>query len=124
MRSGVWFVGDFGSCVNHGDPIRGTTGGCYVLTRQDIIGTPTHWHHDWFAMTLVIVNQLRVREPIEFVVDGFRDRVLAAIQANCEEVELKTLVRMVDCEEQFLLFEGERNFETVIDEVLILRAAK
>ena len=87
-----------------------------MLTHQDIIGTPAHWHHD--AMTLVIVDQLRVHEPIVFVVDGFRDRVLAAIQVNCKEVELKTLlIRMVDCEEQFLHFEGERDFETVIDEV-------
>jgi len=118
VRSGVWFVGDFGSCVNHGDPIRETTGGCYVLTHQEIIGTPARWHHDWFAMTLVLVNQLRVHEgPIDFAVAGFRDRVIAAIHANCEEVELKTLLlRMVDCEEQCMHFEGEGDFETVTDD--------
>ena len=119
VRGGIWFVGDFGSCVNYGDPIRETTAGCYVLTHQEIIGTPARWHHDWFAMALVIVHQLRIHEAlIEFVVAGFRDKVITAIHANCEEVELKgLLLRMVDCEEECVHFEGEGDFETVIDEV-------
>ena len=119
VRDGLWFVGDFGSCVNHGDSIRETTAGCYVLTHKEIIGTPARWHHDWFAMALVLVNQLSIREaPIEFVEAGFRDKVVNAIQTKCEEVELKALLlRMVDCEEQYMHFEGERDFETVIDKV-------
>ena len=121
VRDGVWFVGDFGSCVNHGDPIREATDGCYLLTRREIIGTPARWHHDWFAMALVLVNQLRIHEaPIQFVETRFRDKVIAAIQANCEEVELKALlIRMVDCEEQCMHFEGEEDFETVIDRVKV-----
>ena len=121
VRDGVWFVGDFGSCVNHGDPIREATDGCYLLTLREIIGTPARWHHDWFAMALVLVNQLRIHEaPIQFVETRFRDKVIAAIQANCDEVELKALlIRMVDCEEQCMHFEGEEDFETVIDRVKV-----
>ena len=60
-------------------------------------------------MALVMVNQLRILEaPIEFVVAGFRDNVIAAIHANCEEVKLKSLLlRMADCEEKCMHF----NFE-------------
>ena len=90
-----------------------------MLKHQEIIGTPARWHHDWFAMALVMVNQLRIHEaPIEFVVAGFRDNVFAAIHANCEEVELTSLLLgMMDCEEKCIHFEGEGDFETVIDEV-------
>ena len=121
VRDGVWFVGDFRSCVNHGDPIREATDGCYLLTLREIIGMPARWHDDWFAMALVLVNQLRIHEAqIQFVETRFRDKVIAAIQANCEEVELKALlIRMVDCEEQSMHFEGEEDFETVIDRVKV-----
>jgi hypothetical protein len=119
VREGVWFVGDFGSCVNHGDLILETTGGCYLRKAQELIGSPACWHHDWFAMALVIVNQLRVREAqIEFAEEDFRNRVLNAIHVRCNEEELKALlIRMVDCEEQCMHFEGEEYFETIIDKV-------
>ena len=49
---------------------------------------------------------------------GSRDRVIAAIHANCEEEELKgLLIRMVDWEEQYMHFEGEGDVKTVKDEV-------
>jgi serine/threonine protein kinase len=56
VREGVWFVGDFGSCVNHGDLILEKTGGCYLRKAHELIGSPACWHHVWFAMALVIVN--------------------------------------------------------------------
>ena len=51
-------------------------------------------------MSLVIANQLRILEAsINFVMAGFRDKVVAAFHANCKEVELKALMlRMVICE--------------------------
>ena len=70
-------------------------------------------------MALVIVHQMRIREMwIRFAMGGFRDGVIAAIHANCEEEELNgLLIRMVDWEEQYMLFEGEGDVKTVEDEV-------
>ena len=121
VRDGLWFVGDFGSCVYHHEPIRSTTEGCYPAARNMIIGTPARWHHDWFALALVFANQLRVHgEPIEVSVEGFRDRVLASINANCEVEELGAmLTAMVDCDEQYMRFEGQADFAAVTDKVII-----
>lgn len=121
VREGLWFVGDFGACVFHGEPIRETTEGCYLQKRDELIGTPARWHHDWFAMALVLVNQLRVHEvPIDVATEGFRERVLTTINANCEqEEELRALLTaMVDCDEQCMYFEGQTNFPIVSDVVI------
>lgn len=118
VRDGLWFVGDFGSCVYHGEAVRETTEGCYVEARSRIISTPARWHHDWFALALVIANQLRVHgEPIDASMEGFRERLLAWISTNCEMEELRAiLAAMVDCNEQFMRFEGQADFTVVLDE--------
>jgi len=114
LRDGLWFLGDFGACVNHGDPIRATTEDCYMLPINEILGSPAQWHHDWFAMALVFVRMLQDK----YLEECQRETVLAAIQTNCEEVELKELLtRMVDCKDQLMHFEGEAEFAKVIDEI-------
>jgi serine/threonine protein kinase len=121
VRDGLWFVGDFGSCVYHGEPVRETTEGCYVEPRNVIIGKPARWHHDWFALALVFASQLRVHgEPIDVSVQGFRERVLASISANCEMEELREmLTAMVCCDEQCMRFEWQADFTVVTDEVIV-----
>lgn len=120
VRDGLWFVGDFGSCVYYDESIESTTEGCYPAALNMIIGKPARWHHDWFALALVFASQLRVHgELIDVSVEGLRDRVLASISANCREVdELEAmLTAMVDCEEQYMHFEGQADFAAVTDEV-------
>jgi hypothetical protein len=135
VKDGIWFVGDFGACVNVGDNVRETTGGCYILPREEVINKPSTWHHDWFALALVFVNQLNVHEgPIESSVNGFKDRVhewidtklqintkLEGEELQHEELkaeELKALLHnMVDCREQLMQLAGEDDVVILTDEL-------
>jgi serine/threonine protein kinase len=117
VKDGNWFVGDFGSCVHFGENVRETTGGYYILPRKEVIDTPAMWHHDWFALALVFVNQLRVHDThIETSVEGFSERVHEWINTKCEDENLKALLNnMANCVEQSMQLDIEADFVILTD---------
>ena len=115
LSNGDWFIGDFGSCCSHGDPIEYPTPGMYPV--EDLRGHRAKWHHDWFMLAVVFAQQLNVRgHPIQFEVKTFAQNIIAAV--NSANGELKDiLTEMVSYEDQFMSFYNQDSFPVIIDKV-------
>lgn len=52
---GLWFLGDFGSCVKIGQPITSTTPSCYY---KKLIGLPAEPKYDYYMLLVAILIEL------------------------------------------------------------------
>jgi hypothetical protein len=82
---GGWWVGDFGSCVQHGAPITTMTVTCHPLGDR-LYGTPAQWAYDWTMLAFLFVCQLDretrhddVARALQCVVDGVQHADLKAL---------------------------------------------
>ena len=113
VKDGLWFIGDFGSCVPIGEPIGSTS---HPQSRA-LVTTPAYWKYDWYMLCMVIARQLNVHGEIRFVLPQMHDTTVERINL-CENVELKCLLNsLLLCDAQFLNFVDKDSFERVLSHV-------
>jgi hypothetical protein len=114
MMDGVWFIGDFGSCVKYGDPVKTFTPGMYLLS--ELVGTSAKWHYDWFMLAVIFAHQLNVKaEAIESQGDDYRTRIIEVFNIVTIPELKDLLLSMVNCEEPLMSFLDMDTFPIIED---------
>ena len=104
VNDGLWYLGDFGSCVSCGEFVISTTYGLYPLLDSDIINKPANWHHDWFMLTVVMVSYLPdVEGKVEFDPNNpsrYKDDIVSSINKCADHDLQKLLLSLVECHDK------------------------
>jgi hypothetical protein len=115
VKDGLWFIGDFGSCVIFEDPITSTSHPlAEKLLREK---TSSSWKYDWYMLCMVITRQLNVHVDFPYFIHQIHDTMVELINL-CPNVELQSLLTsLLGSDAKLLSFDDMESFEKVVHTV-------
>jgi serine/threonine protein kinase len=99
---GKWWLGDFGSCVKHGEVVQTTTP---FFFPRDVTGEASQWHFDWYMLAIVVLSQLKVDDFKRLSKENSITETAHEVLTLCGESRPKALISHL-LQHHDKLFEG------------------